>query len=60
VNACPADFRRLVQAALFTGARFGELTRLKAEDFNTQVGTIFIEETKSGKARHVVLTEEAT
>jgi integrase len=57
VNACPADFRRLVQAALFTGARFGELTRLKAEDFNTQVGTIFIEETKSGKARHVVLTE---
>lgn len=59
VNACLPDFRRLVQAALFTGARYGELTRLKVQDFNPQAGTLFIAESKSGKPRHVVLTDEA-
>jgi len=60
VNGCASDFRRLVQAALFTGARFGELTRLKVQDYNAEAGTVFIEESKSGKARHIVLTGEAT
>jgi len=59
VNACPADFRRLVQGALYTGARYGELTRLRVEDFNAMAGTVFVEVSKSGKPRHVVLTEEA-
>lgn len=60
VNACPLDFQRLVQAALFTGARYGELTRLRVEDFNEQAGTIFIAESKSGKPRQVVLTKEGS
>ena len=60
VNACPPDFRLLVQAALFTGARYGELTRLAVRDYNPQAGTLFISESKSGKARHVVLTVEAS
>jgi integrase len=59
VNACSPDFRRLVQAALFTGARFGELTKLKIEDYDAKAGTVFISESKSGKARHLYLTEEA-
>jgi len=59
VNACAPDFRRLVQAALFTGARYGELTKLKVDDFNLQARTLFIAESKSGRPRHVVLTEEA-
>ena len=58
VNACPSDFRRLVQGALLTGARYGELTRLRVEDFNATAGTVFIAESKSGKPRHVVLTDE--
>jgi integrase len=58
VNACPPDFRRLVQGALLTGARYGELARVRVEDFNTTAGTIFIAESKSGKPRHVVLTDE--
>ncbi len=58
VNAADVDLRYLVQAALFTGARFGELTRLQPRDFNPTSGTIFIAESKSGKPRHVVLTEE--
>lgn len=59
VNGCAAeDFRRLVQAALFTGAREGELARLEARDFDGANGLLFIEKSKSGKARHIVLTEE--
>jgi integrase len=58
INASAPDFRPLVQAALFTGARYGELTRLTIADFNPDVGTIGIKQSKSGKPRHVVLTAE--
>jgi integrase len=58
INVCDPEFRHLVQAALQTGARYGELCRLTAGDFNADVGTITIEKSKSGKARHVVLTQE--
>jgi integrase len=58
INSCEGDFRRLVQAALFTGARYSELAQLKASDFNPDAGTITIRQSKSGKSRHVVLTEE--
>lgn len=58
VNACESDFRNLVQAALQTGARYGELTRLTVADFNADVGTLTIGESKSGDSRHVVLTDE--
>lgn len=58
VNACPPDFRRLVQGALLTGSRYGELTRLQVQDFNAKNGSIVILESKNGKPRHVVLTEE--
>lgn len=58
VNACPPDFRRLVKGALFTGARFGEIARWRARDFNPSAQTIFIAESKSGRSRHVVLTDE--
>ena len=58
VNACRADFRMLVSAALLTGCRFGELKSLMVEDFNADSGTITIRAGKSGKPRHVVLTDE--
>ena len=59
VNAAPSpDFRRLLQAGLFTGAREGELTRLKASDFVEANGSIFIEKSKSGRQRYITLTEE--
>lgn len=58
VNACPEDFRLLVQAGLFTGARESELTRLVAEDFDAVNGSIFIEFSKNRKSRHVYLTTE--
>ena len=58
VNACDPDFRLLVQAVLQTGCRYGELTQLKVHDFNPDTGTLAIWISKSGKPRHVVLTEE--
>jgi integrase len=58
INACDPDFRILVQAALATGARYSELARLKIEDFNPDAGTLHIRRSKSGRPRHIVLTEE--
>ena len=58
VNACPPDFRQLVQGALYTGCRYGELIRMKCADFNAQVGVVSIDDSKSGKSRHVPLTQQ--
>lgn len=60
VNAADPDFRALVQGALETGARYSELCRLKVHDFNRDAGTIAITKSKSGKARHVILSEQGT
>ena len=58
VNACPPDFRLLVTGALLTGCRYGELVALKAGDFDPKAGTVTIRLSKSGKPRHVALTDE--
>ncbi len=58
VNATDAEFRPLVQAALQTGCRYSELARLQVADFNPDSGTLTIRQSKSGKTRHVVLTDE--
>jgi integrase len=58
VNACDPEFRTLVQAALATGCRYGELALLAVDDFERDSGTLRIRTSKSGKGRHVVLTEE--
>jgi integrase len=58
INVCEPDFRKIVQAALQTGARYGELVRLLASDFNPDVGTVHIRQSKSGKTRDIILTKE--
>ena len=58
VNSCEPDFRRIAQGALFTGARYGELAQLQAEDFAPGNETVFIRPGKTGKGRHVILTDE--
>lgn len=58
INAADPDFRRLVQGALETGARYGELCTLTVGDFNPDSGTIAITESKSGRPRHIVLTDD--
>lgn len=58
VNTCTDEFRPVVQAALLTGCRYGELIALKVSDFNPDSGTLHIRISKSGKPRHVALTDE--
>jgi integrase len=58
VNASDPEFRPLVQVALYTGCRYGELTRMAVADFNPDSGTVTVSESKSGKPRHVVLDAE--
>jgi integrase len=58
VNASDPEFRPLVQAALFSGARFGELARLKVHDFNVDAATLAIWQSKTGKPRHIHLSDE--
>lgn len=58
INASDQEFRPLVEAALATGCRYGELCRMTVADFNVDTGTVAVRISKSGKPRHVVLTEE--
>jgi integrase len=58
VNACEADFRPLVQAALLTGCRYSELINLTCADFNRDSDTLTLRQTKGGRPHHVVLTPE--
>ena len=58
INAADSEsgFRDLVYAALLTGCRYGELGRLRVGDFDNNM--IAIRTSKSGKPRHVRLTDE--
>jgi integrase len=58
VNACRQEFRALVTAALLTGCRYGELAAMTASDFTADAKAVHIPVSKSGKARHVHLTDE--
>jgi len=59
INASRPDFRQLVKAALFTGCRYGELTRLLVKDVNLDTGMIYIcPQAKSGKGRYIPLHAE--
>jgi integrase len=58
VNAADSNFRPLLEAALQSGCRYGELCRLIVTDFNPDSGTLAVRQSKTGKPRHVVLTDE--
>ena len=58
INACAPDFRKLVQAALLTGGRYGELTKAEVQDFLPEAGVIQFRFTKNDKPRTVPLTNE--
>jgi hypothetical protein len=61
INACDPEFRKLVQAALQTGACYGQLAQLLASDFNTDSGTVRMRTRKGDgteKVSHATLTDE--
>lgn len=57
-NACPADLRAMVIAALLTGCRYSELAAMSAGDFDAEARVVTVARSKAGKARHVALTDE--
>jgi len=57
-NASAPHIRSLVSAALFTGCRADELLCLIAGDFDRRSRTLLIADSKSGKPRHVPLTDD--
>lgn len=59
INASPPDFRTLVQVALLSGARYGELRAFKTRDFDGDSKTLLVAVSKSGKPRQIPLTDEA-
>ena len=61
VNACPADFRKIVHAALLTGARYGQLAELTAADFDSNDNSVRFRARKGGGTQttyRALLTEE--
>lgn len=56
LNTAHGALRDLVAAALMTGARFGELAALTVRDVDGANGTVFVERSKNGRARHIPLT----
>jgi integrase len=59
INATSGDFRTLVQTALATGCRYGELCNMRVKHFNEDVGVLTIPVAKAGKSRDVILNPEA-
>jgi integrase len=57
-NASDGAFRNIVKGALVTGCRYGELTRMRAADFNAEAGIVTVRTSKAGKPRHVALADE--
>lgn len=58
LSACDPDFKKLVQAALYTGCRYGELISLRVQDYHSFRGIVRILESKSGKPRNVSLSNQ--
>ena len=58
INVCEPDFRALVQAALYSGCRYGELIALRVADYHADSETLAIRKSKTGKPRHAVLNDE--
>jgi len=58
INASRPDFRELLKAALFTGARYSELTELKVLNVSIDTKSIYINPAKSDKGRYVPLSSD--
>jgi integrase len=62
INACEPCFRPLIEAALLTGGRYGQLITLTVGDFNPDAATVTMRTRKGDgavKAYHVHLTDAA-
>lgn len=53
IGACAADFRKIAQAALLTGARYGQLAELTAADFAAKDGSVRLRARRRGGEQRV-------
>jgi integrase len=58
MNACRQDFRAIVQGALLTGCRYGELSAMLVGAYDPGSKTVNIRYSKSGESRHIYLSAE--
>ena len=58
VNVCDGAFRTLVQGAVLTGCRYGELAALRVGDYQREIGAIFVNRTKTATAGWIYLGHE--
>ena len=58
VNACDPDFRDLVLAAFYTGARYGELRRMRVADVQPEADSVHVTEGKGWESRTIYLNDE--
>ncbi len=59
LNGCAPDFRELVHGGMVTGARYGELTRMRVSDYSAEPGKVHIREGKTARSRRwIPLTAE--
>jgi integrase len=56
--ACESDFQELVQGALLSGCRYGELTAMLVKAFDAGQGTVYVADSKNGESRYVELNDE--
>jgi integrase len=57
-NVCDPPWRKVVHAAVQTGARWSELRRAKVRDYDPTSGKLQIPKSKNQKARWIPLTDE--
>jgi integrase len=59
IRGCDDEFRPLVQGALLTGARYGELIAARVSDLDLKGGTLWVDgKGQDSRPRYIVLTEE--
>lgn len=58
IRVMPGDFRALALGSLYTGGRYGELSKMLVHHVDIERSQVEFVFTKSGKRRHVPLTEE--
>lgn len=58
IQACPEDFRKLVQAALYTGCRYGELCALTVQSYDAQSRIVTVMQGKTRTPKVVYLTPD--
>lgn len=58
VEACHGPIALLVKGAILTGARYGELRRMRVDDFQADSESVYICRGKNARPRHIYLGEE--